>query len=190
MRPRFLIDVDQVLADFVAPAIEAMSQVLGRTWTMAEAPSDDWDIFTVLTEEQRQAVNDIIDTPGWCSALKPLPGSQEAVGELRRHCEVYVVTNPGVGGKQWVHERNIWLADHFGLDHRRLVYTAAKYVVSGDFFLDDHPGQVLDWQVCNPRGVGMVWSTEHNQRLTGYEGSRVNSWSEVLKAVEQWTFSR
>jgi 5'(3')-deoxyribonucleotidase len=186
MKPRFFIDVDQVLADFVAPAIEVMSQVLGRPWTIAEAPDDEWDMFTVLTEEQKQAVNDVINTPGWCSALKPLPGSQEAVKGLQQLCEVFVVTNPGVGGKQWVHERNIWLADHFGFDHRRLVYTAAKFVVAGDFFLDDNPGQVIDWQVCNPRGRGMLWDTEHNRRLVGYERSRVDSWGAVFGAVRSW----
>lgn len=184
MKPDFLLDVDQVLADFVTPAIEVMSQVLGRPWTLAEAPADEWDMFTVLTEEQKRSVDGIIDAPGWCSALKPLPGSQDAVAELQKRCNLFVVTDPGIGGRQWVHERNIWLRDLYGLDRKRFIYTASKFMVEGDFFLDDHPRHILSWQERHPRGVGMVWSTEHNRRLKGYDSRRVGSWEEVLRRVK------
>jgi len=190
IRPVFLIDVDQVLADFVPPAIEAMSQVLGRPWSLDEAPPDEWDMFTVLSEKEQEAVDAIIDAPGWCSALKPIEGSREAVEELRRHSDVYVVTAHRRKAREWVYERERWLVEHFGFDRGHIVHTGAKYLISGGYFLDDHPGKVVDWTVCNPRGVGMVWSTEHNRRLKGFDAYRVYSWQEVInKVVMRWTSS-
>jgi 5'(3')-deoxyribonucleotidase len=184
-KPRFLIDADEVLINFVDPAIEVISQVLGRPWSLDEAPSDTWDMFGGLPEDVQREVDRIIDTPGWCSELEPYPGAQDAVRELEKRCEVLVLTSPRRKARQWVYERNLALLHYFGIRRERIIQTAAKYVCAAMFYLDDNPDHVTAWQAepYNAESIGMFWSTKHNARLTEYDDIRVRSWSEVLGVV-------
>ena len=185
MRPCFLIDADDVLVDFVGPAVEAIRHVLGQQWTLDDAPPDTWDMFAGLTDEQLREVDAIIDAPGWCLRLEPYPEAQDAVPILRQLCDLFVVTSYRTHAPQWVYERNICLGTHYGFRKRDIVHTSAKHVCVGDFFLDDNPAQVQGWQgqAHNSNGRGMLWSTEHNRRLRGYEAIREHSWDEVIGRV-------
>jgi 5'(3')-deoxyribonucleotidase len=189
VKPVFLLDVDEVLADFSGPAARVMSSVLGRPWTIAEAPTDEWDMFSVLTEDQYRVVSAIIDAPGWCSEIKPLPGSREFVDRLRVMCRVFPVTAPRLFAEQWTYERAMWLQKHFDFDPEDVVHTHAKYLVDGDFLLDDKPHFVEEWVARHPAGVGMLWSTPHNARLGGYEKIRVHSkevvYQQILDRIER-----
>ena len=186
-KPRFLIDADEVLINFVDPAIEAISQVLGRPWPLDEAPPDTWDMFGDLPEDVQHEVDRIIDAPGWCSELEPYPGSQDAVHELQKRCEVFVLTSPRRKGRQWVYERNLSLLRYFGIRRGRIIQASPKYVCAGMFFLDDNPDHVVEWQAepYNAESIGMFWSTKHNARLTQHDDIRVRSWDEVIGIVER-----
>jgi 5'(3')-deoxyribonucleotidase len=183
MKPDFLIDVDEVLADFVSPAMVLISEVLGRPWGLADAPLDQWDMFAALTQEEKAAVFSRLNDQGFCASLKPTLGSQDFVEELHQHCDVYAVTAPHHGSFYWVPERNEWLGDIFGIDRKHIIHTDAKYMCKGAYFLDDNPQHVLRWKQRHHDGRGMLWSTTHNQRLKGHEDIRVHSWEEVLNQL-------
>lgn len=186
MKPVFLLDVDEVLADFSGPAALVISEVLGRPWTLAEAPGDDWDMFSVLSAEEYRAVSDIIDAPGWCSEIQPLPGAHELVERLRELCEVHIITGHRIYSRQWVFERSGWLERHFGFDPEGIVHTHSKHLVGGDFLLDDRPDFVTRWQERHPQGDAMLWSTPHNERLRGFDELRVYSRDEVIERVRRF----
>lgn len=177
----FLIDVDEVLGDFVTPAVVFVVDVLGRPWSLDDAPPDNWDIFSALTKEEKAAVFDRLNDKGFCASLKPTPGSQDFVRELRKRRNVYAVTAPHHSSIYWVPERNQWLGDHFGFDKKHVVHTDSKFLCKGREFLDDNPNHVIRWQERHPEGAGMLWSTKHNHRLKGYDAIRVHSWDEVLQ---------
>ncbi len=183
----FLIDVDECLADFATPASALVSRFLGRPWSFDEAPIDDWDMFGGLEPEIKTAVHAAMDMQGFAGSLKPIPGSQDFVRELRKHCNVYALTAPHHTSAWWVLERNVWLGDLFGIDKRHIVHTDAKYLCRGDYFLDDHPGHVTRWSARHP-GEGFWWATKHNaRRLRGPMQlpmeRRVSTWDEVLARV-------
>jgi 5'(3')-deoxyribonucleotidase len=182
----FLLDVDEVLANFVTPAIAAISQVLGRPWSLAEAPADDWDMFKVLTEEQYDEMSRLIDVEGWCRSIEPYPDTKPAVAKLKSRCDIVVVTKYR-HTPYWVYERTEWLGEHFGFSPDHIIYTWDKTRIDGDFLLDDHPGNVRSWQAAHPDGVGMFWSTEHNTRLAGHEDIRIKSWEAVIETVDRCT---
>ena len=185
MKPRFLIDADEVLANFVDPAAEIVSRVLGQPWTIDDAPKDTWDMFSGLPEEVMREVDAAVDSPGWCLGLEPYPGTQDLVTNLRKLCEVFVVTSPRLAAPEWVFERNDWLRLHFGFDSSHVIHTSAKHVCVGAFFLDDNPDHVKKWQEqpYNAKGLGMLWTTKHNKRLQGHDDLRVRSKDEVLSLV-------
>lgn len=184
MSKRFLIDADEVLANFADPACKVISEVLGRPWSLADRPAGMWDMFGGLSKEEYVEVFGVMSTEGWCLALEPYPGTQEAVKRIRELCdEVFVVTSPHPG-PYWAFERTVWLRRHFGFESYEVIHAARKYVCSGDFFLDDHPDHVQGWQEQHPEGQAMLWTSEHNRQLKGYDDIRVNSWGEVIERVE------
>ena len=182
---RFLIDADEVLANFAEPAAQVISEVLGRPWTLEnDRPKDTFDMFGDLSEDEYQAVFAAMHVEGWCYAIKPYPRAQAAVLRLRELCdEFFVVTAPQLG-RHWVFERTLWLDKHFGFEPHEVISATAKYVCGGDFFLDDNPDHVENWQKRWPKGHAMLWTSDHNCHLKGYDHLRVNSWEEVIERVK------
>lgn len=178
-RIRFLTDVDEVLCNFQKPALEAMAR-LGKN---IGEDYDQWDIFLCLTPEEKAKVFADIETPGFCRSLEPLPGAVEAIREIQTFADVYAVTSP-FHSPTWVHERDAWLKEHFGLEKKNIVYTSAKYLVGGDVLLDDRPENVTKWREFNPEGVGLLWHLPQTRNHM-YPGPRVYSWEEVLSHLRE-----
>lgn len=181
MKPDFLIDVDEVLGDFVTPALVIVSDVLKRPWGLDDCPDDNWDMFATLSKDEKLDVFSRMNDAGFCVSLKVTPGSQDFIRELQARRNVYAVTAPHHGSLYWVPERYAWLGDHFGIDRKHVIHTDAKYLCKGKEFLDDNPGHVQRWKERHPEGDGMLWSTTHNKRLKGHDELRVHSWEEVLR---------
>lgn len=183
-RPRFLLDVDEILTDFVDRAIGVISSILGRPWTLDEVPSEVFDIFSGLEPEQVDACFKVICAEGFCATFKPKEGSQRAVEELQKTFDLYLVTSPN-HTKHWIPERLEWLQRFYDIRPEQVVFTYAKHVCSGSFFLDDCPEHVLSWKDHHPEGVAMLWDTPNNYRLSGYENLRVTSWEEVFQKTSR-----
>jgi 5'(3')-deoxyribonucleotidase len=184
LEPRVLIDTDDVTADFVTPVSEILSNVLGRPWSCkTDMQPGEWDMFWEITEGQKHAIFQTISDPAWHEdVLKPFPEAQEALPRLREVADVFNVTS----AMSWAPVREWWLKEHLGYDKDHMVFTKAKHIVSGDFFIDDNPALVQRWQRHNPYGVGMLWSGPNNAHLTGYDDIRVYGWDEVIERVSNW----
>jgi 5'(3')-deoxyribonucleotidase len=179
-RRRLLIDVDEVLADFQTPFFEAVHRLFGRKLSAEDCQV--WDCFSLLGKDEALAVIAEIEKPGWCTALQPRPGAQEAIKHLRGWMDIYAVTSP-FPSKTWVHEREAWLRQHFDFTGKDIVHTRSKYVVKGDAFLDDNPDHVAHWQDEHSGAVAMLWHIP-NTRLLGHDDIRVRSWEEVITRLE------
>jgi 5'(3')-deoxyribonucleotidase len=180
MRKRLLVDVDEVLADFQTPMFEALLDLYGRQASAEDC--DVWDCFSIMSPHERRGVFSVIEHPGWCLALKPKEGSQEAIKELRGIVDVFAVTSHFPSSRTWVHERDEWLQEHFGFERPYIVHTSSKYIISGEAFLDDNPGHVRAWKEANPNGLAMLWHIPNTRKL-GFEDIRVRSWQEVIDRV-------
>ncbi len=177
-----LIDVDEVLADFQGAAFDVIARVTGRRHSREECKQ--WEMFgQFLQPEERKPVFAEIRKPGFCSALSPLPGAQEGVKRLQELGEVYAVTSP-FRSEPWVHERTKWLEDHFGIQESNVVFTSAKFLVTGDVLLDDRPDHILKWEAKHPHGHGLLW---HLPNTAGQHDDidRVHTWDEVIRRVRR-----
>lgn len=176
-RPRrVLCDVDGVLCNFTAGALAAIERVTG------EAPPpdllDEWDTFRYLTNSQKDAVWNLMEDPGWCYGLEVLPGAVLGIRQLRRAgVEVYFVTAPW-HGRNWVYERDEWLRNYFDADRKHIVHTDAKFLVTGDVFVDDKYEHVVNWKEHHPNGLPILWNAPYNKSQS-FE-RRGNSWELVL----------
>jgi 5'(3')-deoxyribonucleotidase len=176
---RVLLDVDGVLADFLTPFCETAFRVTGRRY----APTDfySYGVFDHITEPGE----DVVEITRRCYAewagvlhdiLQPVPGAVEGVEALRAGgCEIYIVTQ----AVAWHRERALWLKHHFGVDPHSIVYTAAKHVVSGHAFVDDHPEHVMRWKDANSGGHALLFAQAYNRssRLIRYD------WDGIVDAL-------
>ncbi len=178
-RKRLLIDVDEVLVDFMTPTFGLLEKLCGRSLNPYDC--NGWDMFQLFTEAEKQAVFAEIEKPGFCASLEPKPGSIQAVQELRELVDVFAVTTH-FSSPTWVHERDAQLMSLFGFKRREIVHTSAKFLVNGHYFLDDNPTHVSAWMEDHPTGVAMLWHIP-NTRNMGMDDVRVRTWDEVLSRV-------
>ncbi len=160
---RALFDCDGVLGDFFTPALKVVHDLTGIHYV--ESDFDEWYIFRRIAKDTGEDVHTlerrVYDAWGDLGgAMEPYPEALEGVDACRRHgIEIFVVTSAA----GWATTRNAWLAKHFAIPREHVVYTASKYVVGGDMFVDDHPGQVEQWQEHHPGGAAVLFARPYNR---------------------------
>lgn len=176
---RFLVDVDDVLADLRPKVLSIVNEVSGGEFT----PDDFtvWNYFSVLNEFQKKQAFEIMGTPGFCRSLQVLPGAKEAIRELRGLVKVLAVTWPF--HVEWFNERYEWLEQEVGIPKEDVILAGAKYAVAGKWFLDDNLDNVLSWAEGNPCMESMLWDTRATRDF-GYDHLRVHSWDDVVQRVK------
>jgi len=191
-KPIFLVDADEVLADLYTPIVAAISECLGRDLTSSEIRG--WDFFEMFGEEVLQKIEALMGTKGFCASLKPLPGAQEAIETLRTLTDVYVMTSPFFRNLDldnpkwdsthyWATERTAWLKKHFGFKASQVGHIPCKYLVQGDFFLDDRPENVTLWHERFPNRTAMLWDLQRTRHLENLDKFRVFDWKHVVNIV-------
>lgn len=179
-RPLVLLDCDEVLADFVGSVLSAAAEETGFEYRREEFHT--WDIFDQIGggPEVVSAIRRRVSEPGFCSQILPLPGAVEGFELLTEMADVYVVTTAW-NSPTWMAERERWLARHFRLHRDHVIFATHKYLVHGDFFVDDKPDNVRLWD-AHRDGVALLWDAGHN-RLDGDDLIRVVSWEELHERV-------
>lgn len=191
-RPRVLVDVDGVLADFTGAWLEIMVEMTGLEIKREEV--SDWDIFGVLetrgvNEPLRNHVKEVCRSAtsraGFCGSLKVLAGAQDGFNQLRDIADVYIVTSPW-NSPYWTFERDSWLLDNFGVPRKNIVHTDAKYLVSGDYLIDDKTSHIVNWCAEQPNGQGILWESAHNKGHEIPENSvTLSDWHSVFRFIQE-----
>lgn len=182
MRRRVLLDVDGVLADFLSATFEFLRDWTGRSWTTMDLMS--WEIFDhpeLLSFKERGYEQ--WRTQGFCGTLQPYQGAQAAVASMQEVADVYILTSP-MDSLYWVHERDAWLKQHFGINRKNIIHTSAKYVCSGDVLVDDRHDNIVQWLEHHPEGLGVLWAHKYNDGLALPTGAvRTASWEDLVGMV-------
>lgn len=180
-KPRVLLDVDGVLADFVTPALEVMKNVTGKP--LPEDVLEDWDIFRSVDKSLQSHIYDEFKKEGWCYALKPYPGAIKGVSRLREIADVYFVTSP-MHGPHWAYERTKWLIDLFNAKTGHVISTNAKYVCRGNVLIDDKTSHIVKWGEHHPDALRILWKQPYNEKDTP-RGPVIhtNDWDKAHEAI-------
>jgi len=118
MKQRLYIDMDGVIVDFES----ALRKV-------DNAPL-----------EQYKGILDEI--PGLFDLMEPMPGAIEAVNELAKQFDIYILsTAPWLNPSSWTSKIN-WIHRYFGLEkdsplYKRVIITHHKNLLKGDILIDD-----------------------------------------------------
>ncbi len=181
-RPRVILDVDGVLADFV-----------GHTLTLLgdHAPSGgrdaftNWDMFSCMSPEARAICAHGWRQPGWCVTMPTFPDVQNAVDRLSLRAEIVYATAPMDDAPHWMFERSIWLERQLAAQRANIVFTHTKSHVWGDVFLDDKPENVDGWAAAHPSSFALLWDAPYNQDWTPRHPNvrRATTWRDVFDAL-------
>lgn len=184
-RARVLLDCDGVLADFHTPCLEIINELTGKQFAVTDI--HEWDLFDALgvTGDVKNATYDRMNSPGWCSKLKPYPGVAQGVAKLREMADVYVVTAP-MRGDTWHREREKWLWYHFEIGPKQVVHTSSKHVVHGDVLIDDRESNLVAWKSdrVNQYGTAIKWVTYPHQK-NEYVGYYYQDWPTMLEFLDE-----
>lgn len=180
-KPRVLLDVDGVLADFLTPAVVILRRLTGKPYRPEDFHT--WDLFETVGSEWEKPFFRECNRPGFAASLDPYPGAREGVLALRAVSELYIVTSPAHHSATWTYERERWLEKHFDIPPNRVVHTSAKYLCRGDLFIDDRPLNVEKWAAEHPTGKAILWDAPYNRSATHL--SRVTDWLDVTKIAQE-----
>lgn len=179
-KPRVGVDVDGVLADMMTPLFEVMNRLFGTAYTVEHM--EDWTVDPLIPEGRADEFWRELGKPGLHARLLPYPGAVEGMRALGDAADVYIVTSYLHGAETWVHERDAWLAEHFGIPRAKIVHTRAKYTFYGRVLVDDKPENVIEWQTEHPSGAGVLWSQPYNRRNDDPRiRHRLDRWEDVIR---------
>jgi len=184
-RPRVLLDVDGVLADFVGHTLSMLGD-------LAPAGGRDaftsWDMLSAMSPRARAETEARWRRQGWCLTMPVCPGAQNAVDRIGLRADVVYVTAPMRGAPHWMYERWLWLERQFAADARAVVFAHGKALVSGDVFVDDRVENIDEWAAAHPNGAALLWDAPYNRHCvpSAPNAVRVTTWVDVIGAVARY----
>lgn len=111
---RMFIDMDNVLVDFQS------------------------GIDQVSEETKAEYAGRLDEIPGLFALMKPMPGAIEAVHELQKHYDLFILsTAPWKNPSAWS-DKVAWVTKYLDdVFHKRLIITHRKDLCQGDYLIDD-----------------------------------------------------
>jgi 5'(3')-deoxyribonucleotidase len=176
---RILLDVDGVVADYVARYLQVVQHVTGRCF--AEQDVTQWNIAAALglTDQEESRVHEITARPGFCSDLVPYPGARAAVQQLARQHTIVWLTTPSESSPTWRQDRRLWLVRHFGKLGDTVVQTHQKQTVAGDLLVDDRVDNCIRWARVHPSGRAVLWTRPWNAAAQPPGVWRASNWNVI-----------
>lgn len=180
MKPIVLLDCDGLIFDYDHAFLRTYKKVTGVTLPKSVITKYNLISCVTIKKSSLKKLKAQLNKSGWAAKIKPYPEALKAVKKLMKISNVYFVTANTKSNKTWTYEREKALQKHFG-KKIQLVHTHHKYLVHGDFFVDDKLENVEEWQKWNKDGIGVVWHKAYN---TEYKGYRADNWDDIIDMVK------
>ena len=172
-RKSIAIDMDGVIADTISHFINCYERDYGVRVDKAA--------FEGVPESEGlpdNAVQKYVYEKGFFRTVPVMEGACEAVKELMKDFEVYIVS-AAMEFPQSLIEKYEWLQEHFPfISWRNIIMCGDKSIVGTDYMIDDH---VKNLDVC--KGRTLMFSAGHNIGIKHH--TRVNNWKEVLAYLKE-----
>lgn len=182
-RPRVLLDIDGVCADFITRALKHLEPIRPGL-SHDDITAYRMEIPIGLTEAQTALWHQAVCERGYCASIPTYAGAKEGVARLKELGDVHPVTFPFPGSPWWILERETWLQEHLGIDPGMAVYTKTKHVIAGDIFIEDTTSYLVEWRKHNPDGAAFRMRRAYNAHEPFTHGITVGDWSELVREVE------
>lgn len=145
-----------------------------------------FNLWQDRSEEERAAIDAIMNSPHFYRNLDPYEGAVDAVREAASmgH-DVFFLSAPWVTNPTGASDKYAWVEDHFGLDMaKKLILSRDKTVVHGDVLFDDkHPIPNKENAIWTQVFVDAPYNRDQpGYRITDWTSDR---WKTVLEQVTE-----
>ncbi|WP_215240034.1 5' nucleotidase, NT5C type [Dyadobacter helix] len=169
------IDMDNVLVDIETNWINWYERELGVRVTR--------EAMRGIPEDQAfpdpEAARKLLYQPGFFRGAPLMEGALEALEELNREYEIYIVS-AAMEFPNSLLEKHDWIAEHFPfISWRNIVLCGDKSVIATDYMIDDH---LKNLDFC--KGIPVLFTAGHNIHVTKY--TRVNNWKEATALFKRY----
>jgi 5'-nucleotidase len=173
------IDMDGVLADVETQLLDWYQKETGTVITKHDiAGKQEDEAFP-----DRETFRKFLYTPGFFGSLPVMEGAVEAVKDLMKDFEVYIVS-AAMEFPLSLFEKHQWLQEHFPfISWKNIIFCGDKSIIDTDFLIDDHCKN-LDF--C--KGKPLMFTAFHNVNHSHHQ--RVNNWAEIPDLVRDLTSIR
>ena len=125
----------------------------------------------------KEAIPKFVRTPGFFRSLPVMPGAVEAITELTKSFDIYVVS-AAMEFPDSLMEKYEWLQQHFPfISWSNIIFCGDKSVIHTDYMIDDHTKNLDKF-----KGKTLMFHCAHNANVKHHR--RVNSWAEVLDLLK------
>jgi 5'(3')-deoxyribonucleotidase len=186
MRPEILLDIDGVVASFVAKCLPHIETITGRTHTHDDVT--EWYIEKALglDDDQTAQLYKYVSTEGWCQDLPLIEEAKQSIATLRKYADVIPVTSHFFDSKTWAYDRDEWIVEHLGIPKTDIVHTHRKYQVDGDVLIDDKPSHLYAWCGRRPGKMGILFQQSYNTNEViprGVNVMPIKGWPALVAAL-------
>lgn len=167
-RKSIAIDMDGVIADTIANFINWYEKDTG-----VRIGKEAFDGVLEKDGLPDNAVRKYIYTAGFFRSIPVMEGAKEAVQELMKHFDIYIVS-AAMEFPQSLIEKYEWLKEHFPfISWKNIIFCGDKGIIGTDYMIDDH---VRNLDVC--KGTTLMFSAGHNVGINHH--TRVDNWNDVI----------
>lgn len=171
-----LVDMDDVLADFEGEFLTRWKAQYPDKPCIELKDRTTFSLDKQYPEELHDLIKSIYHIPGFCKSLPPIPGSLEAVLDMKQEGhEVFICTAPLSKYESCVLEKYEWTEQHLGMEWtKKIILTKDKTLVRGDFLIDDNPDIK---GVAVPVWEQVIFDKPYNGNITS---------KKRLKSLKEW----
>lgn len=142
-----------------------------------------FNMFAGHTPEVQNAISHIFDRDGFYAGLPEIPGAIDAIHDMDRKNDVFLVTSPWPTNKTCLQDKANWVAGHLGerwLD--RLITTRDKTLIRGDYLIDDKPEIKGAMHPLEISWTQIFFDQPYNR---GINKPRITDWSKWEEVLDQ-----
>lgn len=171
-----LVDQDGVIASWGAGygrSLDRYGEPAARIPRHADQRT--FNLHEGRTPEESAIIDAVMVEPEFYANLDPIPGAMQALkAMLKAGHDVRIVTSPWVSNPTCASDKLNWIVRHYGFHWgARVIITADKTLVRGDYLIDDKP-EVTGSQT--PTWEHIYFTQPYNEHLEGRR--RITNWDE------------
>ncbi|MBO1307117.1 5'-3'-deoxyribonucleotidase [Enterococcus sp. 669A] len=171
---RIAVDMDEVIADYVAKELQVYNQRFGTEYTKADLQGRK---LRHLHPEHTGAIRAFIREEDHFADFAVIEGAQEGLRKLAEKHEVYIAT-AAMEVPTCFNAKYAWLQTHFAfIPDDNYVFCGDKSIIAADYLIDDHIRHLETF-----KGTGILFGAPHNYNET-YD-IKLNNWQEVVDFFE------
>jgi 5'-nucleotidase len=176
-----LVDQDNVIADFDAGFFSAWRAAHPGAPILEAHQRRSWNPRDDLPAEYHAAAEQVYSSAGFFRGLAPIAGARQALeAMLELGWNVRICTSPIMRYQHCVAEKFAWVDEQLGPAWvRRVVLTADKTLVHGDWLIDD---KVQITGSRTPSWRHALFDAHHNRRVEHPHRVSWTNWRAVLQA--------